>query len=80
MSGDWQGVMGDVVSGAYPMSLNSWNWIPERNVFLDFVPIIKDREILAVVPAPPEVDPGLFVRPFRDETWQGIGKQTIHHF
>ena len=30
--------------------------------FLDFVPVVKDRQILAVIPRPPEVDPGLFIR------------------
>ena len=69
--------MGDVVTGKYHLSLSSWNWIVERNSFLDFVPVIKDREILAVVPSPPEVDAGLFTRPFRNDTWQGIGLMIL---
>lgn len=77
LSGEWSGVMGDVVSGKYPMSLNAWNWIIERNYFLDFVPVIKDNQVLAVVPSPPEVDPGLFIRPFRDDTWKGIGGMIL---
>ena len=48
ISGNWSGVMGDVVSGKYPMSLNAWNWILERNYFLDFVPVIKDNEVIAI--------------------------------
>ena len=59
------------------MSLNAWNWILERNYFLDFVPVIKDNQVLAVVPSPPEVDPGLFIRPFRDDTWKGIGAMIL---
>ena len=47
------------------MSLNSWFRTPERNEFLDFVGAVKDSEILCIVPKPPEVDPGLFIRPFR---------------
>ena len=62
LSGEWKGVMGDVVSGKHSVSLSAWNWIIERDSFLDFVPVVKDRQILAVIPKPPEVDPGLFIR------------------
>lgn len=47
------------------MSLNAWSWIIERNDILDFVPVVKDNEILTVIPKPPDVDPGLFIRPFK---------------
>ena len=57
----------------YQMSLSAWNWVDNRNDFLDFVPVNKDSEILCLIPKPPEVDPGLFIRPFRDEVWKGIG-------
>ena len=56
------------------MSLNSWKWNIERNPILDFVPVLRDKEILMLIPLPPEVDPGLFFRPFTDELWRGIGK------
>ena len=61
-SGEWKGVMGDVVSGKHSVSLSAWSWFIERDSFLDFVPVVKDRQILAVIPRPPEVDPGLFIR------------------
>ena len=32
---------------------------------------------MTVVPSPPEVDPGLFIRPFRDDTWKGIGAMIL---
>ena len=64
-SGEWTGVKGDVVKGRYQMSLNSWFGTPERFEYLDFVGAVKDSEILCIVPKPPEVDPGLFIRPFR---------------
>jgi hypothetical protein len=73
ISGVWKGVMGDVVAGRYPISLSSWRWLIIRDPLVDFVPIVKDKAVLAVIPKPPEVDPGLFIRPFRDDTWQGIG-------
>ena len=58
------------------MSLNSWKWNIERNSILDFVPVLRDKEILMLIPLPPEVDPGLFFRPFTDELWRGIGKYS----
>ena len=70
-SGIWKGVMGDVIMGKYQMSLNSWIWTLERQPILDFVPITKDNPLLCLIPKPPEVDPGLFIRPF-------TSKQTTH--
>ena len=64
--------MGDVVKGKYPISLSAWNWMLERNDFLDFVPIIKENFVLTIVPQQPKVDLTLFIRPFRTETWYGI--------
>ena len=63
-SGIWKGVMGDVIMGKYQMSLNSWIWTLERQPILDFVPVTKDNPLLCLIPKPPEVDPGLFIRPF----------------
>ena len=65
--------MGDVVSGKYPLSLSSWGWLLERHRLLDFVSVNKDNAIMAVVPQLPEVDYGLFIRPFRNDAWSGIG-------
>ena len=59
--------------GKYQMSLNAWSWIIERDDILDFVPVVKDNEILSVIPKPPDVDPGLFIRPFK---WVAL---YIHH-
>ena len=65
--------MGDVIEGKYQMSLNSWEWNIDRNAFLDFVPVTKDNYLLMMIPKNPEVDPGLFIRPFKNEVWQWIG-------
>ena len=54
--------MGDVINGKYPVSLSAWNWLFERDSFVDFVPIFKDRQVMALVPSLPDVDPGLFTR------------------
>ena len=54
--------MGNVITGKHSVSLSAWQWIIERDSFLDFVPVVRDRQILAVIPRLPEVDPGLFIR------------------
>ena len=64
--------MGDVVSGKYPMSLSSWLWVIERDSLLDFVPIIREQLLLTIAPQPHKIDFGLFIRPFRLDTWKGI--------
>ena len=65
--------MGDVVTGKYQMSLNGWKYFLQRNEILDFVPIMKTATILCIIPKPPEVDSGLFIRPFTYSAWKTIG-------
>ncbi len=69
---NWTGVFGDVVTGRYHLSLTEWIWFPIRDPILDFVPITKDRFVLAIDPRPPSVDFTLFLRPFRAESWNAI--------
>ena len=64
--------MGDVLTGKYHLSLNSWVWFTKRDPLLDFVPVSKENFILTYIPKPPEVDYGLFIRPFRIEAWRAI--------
>ena len=66
------GVMGDVFNGRYQVSFSSWHWKKER-YFVDFVPFSLDRIILCLAPKFPEVDTGLFIRPFRNDVWKCIG-------
>ena len=75
-SGTWKGNMGDVVMGRYQMSLSGWTWRKDR-YFLDFVPFSLDKQILCMVPKFPEVDAGLFIRPFTDDVWKFIGIFSI---
>ena len=65
MSGNWTGVMGDVITGRYPMSLNSWLWPLERDPILDHVSVVRDNEILVMTPKAPLFDLLLYIRPFR---------------
>jgi hypothetical protein len=49
------------------------SWISERSEFLDFVPIVSSTLVLVLTPQAPEIDFGLFIRPFRDEAWLIVG-------
>ena len=74
LSGKWKGVMGDVVTGKYQMSLNSWLWTTERNNVLEFVlPSRITTYVLCYIPKASELDYGLVIRPFTTNVWMGIG-------
>ena len=64
--------MGDVLTGKYPIGINGWIRNPARARVLEFVPIIKTAAILCYIPTAPEVDPGLFIRPFTNDVWHAI--------
>ena len=68
-SGTWDGVMGDVMFGTFPLSLNSWTYFPERQELLDFVTYGSESGVLALTPKYAEIDMGLFLRPFTKEAW-----------
>ena len=72
-SGLWGGVMGGVVNTEYHMSLSQWVWNIDRYGLLDFVSTTANKVCLALTPQPPAVDTGLFIRPFTDDAWGGIG-------
>ena len=54
-------------------SLSTWIWLIERNDLVDFVPNGYDRILLALTPQRPNIDFGLFIRPFTVQAWRGIG-------
>ena len=54
------------------MSLSNWYYTYQRDFILDFVVTNFNYEVLAFKPKAPEVDPGLFVRPFTLDTWKGL--------
>lgn len=76
-SGKWKGVMGDIVEGKYQLTINAWIALPYRTVILDFVPFTADRTILCLIPKLPDVDPGLFIRPFTNDAWIGVAMITF---
>ena len=76
-SGTWGGAMGSVVNGEYHISLSQWVWLIGRYELLDFVSTTPSFVCLALTPSPPEIDFGLFIRPFRNDAWYGIGIITV---
>lgn len=71
ISGLWGGAFGSVVNGDYMISLSHWLWNIDRYGLLDFVSSSTDTILLALTPKPPDVDTGLFVRPFTNDAWTG---------
>ena len=63
------GVMGDLLSRNYDMSLSQWTWILSRDALFDFVPFTQARYILALRPQQFTTDFGLFARAFDGQTW-----------
>ncbi|TRY67601.1 hypothetical protein TCAL_05368 [Tigriopus californicus] len=71
-SGTWGGTMGDVINGKFDLSLSQWIWNIERQDLLDFVITSSNWLQLALTPQLPEVDTGLFLRPFTYDAWMAI--------
>ncbi len=68
----WDGIIGDVVTKEYPMSLNVYVRFVDRDEVLDFVPIKRTHSILGFVPRPRNLDLKLFFRPFTTQAWMTI--------
>jgi hypothetical protein len=71
-SGIWGGAMGGVINGDYALSLSQWVWNIERYGLVDFVSTNSDSVVLALTPQLPELDNGLFIRPFTNDAWAGV--------
>ena len=65
--------MGGVLNGKYAFSLSAWVWTLERDSFLDFVPTVRDKVVLMLIPQRPKYDPGLYLRPFSGDAWRAVG-------
>jgi hypothetical protein len=76
-SGEWGGIMGDVVNGKYDLCLSAWLWMAERHEILTFVPVYSKKQILVWTPKNPEIDFGLLTRPFTDDSWVAIFFRTL---
>ena len=63
LSGEWSGVMGDVVTGKYPFSLVTWAWYYNRDFVSDLNVVVHWNAMVASVePKSPKLDPKLFFR------------------
>ena len=79
-SGIWGGVMGSIINGDYPISLSQWVWNSDRYNLVDFISTCSDNFLLALTPKPPDVDTGLFIRPFTNDAWTGKFIEGIKFF
>jgi hypothetical protein len=76
-SGEWGGIMGDVVNGKYDLCLSSWLWMAERYEILTFVPVYSKKQVLVWTPKNSVIDFGLVTRPFTDDSWVAIFVMTL---
>ena len=72
LSGEWGGVMGNVVRGKYDTSISAWDWNLERSNVVQFVLVTKNNRILVWEPKNPEIDFGVFIRPITADSWVAI--------
>ena len=73
MSGEWGGVMGNVVLGNYEVSVNVWLLTLERSKVLDHAITLKnDPSVLLTKTLPTKLDWSFYKRPFHNKLWIGI--------
>ena len=59
LSGEWSGVVGDVVTGKYPMSFSTFYWTLERDRVVDCSVVIGWGNMISnVVLQTPQIDTG----------------------
>ena len=81
LSGNWSGVMGDVVTGKYPIGLSTWRWTIERHIVGDFNVILSwDYKTSYLVLQRPQIDPQFFTRSFSNLSWLFIISIFGAHF
>ena len=68
-NGTYRGVLGDISSKKYDMSMSVWWWLIERDGIADHIIIAKNREVLAMKSGKSKTDFGLFTRVFTDNSW-----------
>lgn len=73
LTGQWEGVMGAVVTGKHPMSISGWAMYPQRSQILDWCPtLFYSSTLLAMKNQPSSFDFALYVRPFSRHSWFAI--------
>ena len=71
-NGTWGGVFGGLINEQYMTSISSWFWIADRFDLVEFYETGFNQMMLVIEPKMPEIDMGLFIRPFTEEAWKGI--------
>lgn len=64
--------MGDVVTGKYDFSINSWHMSPKRSEVLDLIPVHTAYIIHALKKSANKIDSGLFLRPVQTHVWFAV--------
>ena len=72
LSGQWDGVMGNVLNGKYDVSISPWDWNLERNNVVQFVLVTKNRKVLVWEPKNADIDFEVFIRPITLDSWLAI--------
>ena len=68
-AGEYKGVMGKVIDGTYDFSLARWFYTLERQKILDFVPIGKDKSVLALHQDSLTFRWKMLIKPFQNNVW-----------
>ena len=71
-NGTFGGVFGGIINEEFMTSISSWFWIADRFDLLEFYETGFNQMILVIEPKMPEIDMGLFIRPFTEDAWKGI--------
>ena len=71
-NGTYGGVLGDLFSKKYDMIISVWYWLIERDHFADHIPIVRNRDVLAMKVGKSRTDFSLFLRVFTNELWATI--------
>jgi hypothetical protein len=76
LSGEWGGVLGDVIMSKYDLNLAGWAWPVVGYGLISCVNIASITNVLIWTPKTKETDFGLFVRPFTGDSWIAIFSTT----
>jgi hypothetical protein len=77
ISGEWGGILGSLIMRKYDLCLSSWGWYIDRYNLLSFVAFVFGKVNLVLTPKNPEIDFGLFTRPFTHNSWTAVWFTTF---
>ena len=68
-NGTYEGILGDIAAKKYDMTIGVWWWLSERDDIFDEVPIVGNRDVLAMKSGKSNTDFSLFTRVFTKDSW-----------